>query len=45
MSLTGSIAIIIMDRDTRPVDGQLFEVRASVSVKLGVKVREETALE
>lgn len=34
-----------MERNTRPVDGDLLEVGPAVSVQLRVQVREETSLQ
>lgn len=43
--LTGTVTVVVVNGNARLVDRDLFEVGASVAVELGVKVREETALE
>lgn len=43
--LRGPVAVVVVDRHNRPVDGQLLEVRAVVAAELRVEVAEEPALE
>lgn len=43
--LTGTVAVVVVDRHTGLVDGQLLKVGTSVTVQLGVQVGEQTALE
>ena len=40
-----TIAVIVMPWHARLIDGQLLEVRTTVSVDLGVKIREQASLE
>lgn len=43
--LTGTVAVVVVDRHTGLVNGQLLKVGTSVTVQLGVQVGEQTALE
>lgn len=43
--LSGTIAVVVVDRDDGPVNGKLLEVGAVVAAELRVEVAEETALE
>lgn len=42
---TGSVAVVVVDRNSGTVNRELFEVRSAVAVELGVEVGEESALE
>ena len=42
---TGTVAVVIVDGDSRTVDGDLLEVGAAMTVELGVKIRIDTALQ
>jgi len=44
-SLTSAITVVVMNWDYRPVNRQLLEVRATVSVQLCIKVGEDTSLQ
>jgi hypothetical protein len=44
-SLASAITIVVVNRDHRPVDGQLLEVRAAISVQLCIKIGEDTSLQ
>ena len=43
--LSSTVTVVVMDGDHRPVDGQLLEVRPTMSVQLGVEVGEDPALQ
>lgn len=43
--LSSAISIVVVDRNTRPVDGNLLEVGPAVPVQLCVEVRKDAALE
>lgn len=43
--LASSIAIVVVNRNDRPVDGKLLKVGATVSVDLSIQVREDAALQ
>jgi len=42
--LTSSITIVVVPWNARLVDGQLLKIGATISVQLGIKVREKAAL-
>lgn len=43
--LSSTIAVVIVDRNNRSVDGKLFKVGTTVAVKLGIEVGENAALQ
>ncbi len=43
--LGGAVAVVVVDRDQRPVDGELLKVGPVVAVQLRVEVRVEPALQ
>ncbi len=43
--LACTVAVVVMDCYSRPVNGKLFKVWSSMTIYLGVKVREDTTLE
>lgn len=43
--LAGAVAVVVVDGHRGPVDGELLEVRAAVSVQLGVEIGEDASLE
>ena len=43
--LASAVAVVVMNGDARAVDGNLFKIRAAMSVELSVQVGEEAALE
>lgn len=43
--LASTIAVVVVPRDARLVDGKLLEVGATVTVQLRVEVREDAALQ
>lgn len=43
--LTGAIAIVVVDGNQGPVDGQLLKVGPAVAVELCVEVGEDASLE
>ena len=40
-----SIAVVVVDRDTRTIDWDLFKVGTTVAIQLSVEVGEQTTLE
>lgn len=42
--LASSIPIVVVNRNYRSVDGELLEIGTTVSVDLGIKVREDATL-
>lgn len=44
-ALAGTVAVVVVDRYPRHVDGNLLKVGAAVAVQLRVKVREEPSLQ
>lgn len=43
--LSCTVAVVVVDRNNRPVDGELLKVGAPVTVELRVEVGEDAALE
>ena len=43
--LCEAVTIIIVNRNTRTIDGELFKVRPTVTVELGVEVGVDAALQ
>jgi hypothetical protein len=43
--LSGTITVVVVPRNSWLIDGKLLKVGASVTVELGVSVREKTTLE
>lgn len=43
--MSGSIAVVVVDRNTRTVDWDLFKVGTTVTIQLSVKIGKYTALE
>ena len=43
--LAGAIPVVVVNLNTRRIDGKLFEVRASIPVELRVEVREDASLQ
>lgn len=43
--LAGSVAVVVVNRNDGPVDGELLKVGSAVSVQLSVQVREDAALQ
>lgn len=44
-NVTSAITVVVVNGNSWPVDWQLLEVGSTVTVELGVEVREDTALE
>lgn len=43
--LSSTVAVVVVDRSTRTVDGQLLKVGTTMAVQLSVQVREDSALQ
>lgn len=43
--LPGAVTVVVVDRDPRHVDGELFKVGTAVAVKLRIEVREQATLQ